>query len=353
MEANRVKHLLDLKGEREWHDWRFQLRNSPRSIPDLLEMIPDLKKTLKNSRSFETTSEIIHAAEIYRFAATPYYISLLNPENPYDPILKQLLPDGRELSDPVFTSPDPLHEEKYSPMPGLIHRYPDRVLLYTTDRCAVYCRYCTRKRKILEEDPAVDIEPALEYIRTHTGILEVILSGGDPLFLSDGALETILKQLRKIKHLISIRIHTRMPVVLPMRITDRLLAIFEKYDPITMVTHFNHANEITDDTAQYVKRLRKSGVIMLNQTVLLKDVNDTTECMEELFLNLLKIGIKPYYLHQCDEVKGVSHFQTSVETGKNIMQELWGRIPGIAVPRYVIDLPEGGGKHPVEFPIIL
>ena len=347
MEANRVKHLLDLKGMNEWHDWRFQLRNSPKNIPELIEMVPGLKNSLKNIQSIDEISEIIKTADTYRFSSTPYYLSLINPENPDDPILKQLLPDKKELHDPVFRNPDPLHEEKYSPIPGLIHRYPDRVLLYTTDRCAVYCRYCTRKRKILEEDPSVDLEPALEYIRSHARIKEVILSGGDPLFLSDRNLETILSELRKIKHLISIRIHTRMPVVLPMRITDRLIKIFEKNDPVTMITHFNHANEITEETAECVKRLRKSGVMMLNQTVLLKDINDTPEDLEDLFLKLIKIGIKPYYLHQCDEVKGVSHFQTSMETGKEIMKRLWGNIPGIAVPRYVIDLPEGGGKEPV------
>ena len=347
MEADRVKHLLDLKEKEDWEDWRFQLKKSPKSIPELLELAPELKKTIGASQSIENASKIVQASEIFRFSATPYYLSLINPDNPKDPILKQILPDGQELNDPYFEDPDPLKEEIYSPIPGLIHRYQDRVLLYTTDRCAVYCRFCTRKRKLLEKNPEVDFEPALTYIHSHHEILEVILSGGDPLYLSDSKLDWLLGKLKNIKHLVSIRIHSRMPVVLPMRFTDPLIQILETYSPLTLVAHFNHADEITDETAVCINSLRRAGVTVLNQTVLLKNINDTPEDLKKLFLSLIRIGVKPYYLHQCDEVRGVSHFKTDIRTGQNILQELWGKIPGIAIPRLVIDLPDGGGKKPI------
>jgi lysine 2,3-aminomutase len=347
MKAQCVKHLLELKSDPFWSDWRWQLRESARNPEDLLSMLPELIGPVFTGGSSDLKN-MSDVADAFRFAATPYYLSLIRLDDPLDPILRQIVPDIREIGDDQFTDPDPLHEEVHSPIPGLIHRYPDRVLLYTTERCAVYCRFCTRKRKL---DPGYrapfERERILDYIRSHREVVEVILSGGDPLSLSDSAIEELLGSIREIDHVLSIRIHTRIPVVLPMRINEKLVEIFSKLYPVTIVTHFNHANEITADAAASIERMKRSGITVLNQTVLLRGVNDSVEAMRRLLLALLRIGIKPYYLHQCDEVKGVSHFSVPVERGEEILRALRGAIPGIAMPLYVIDLPGGGGKIPV------
>lgn len=287
----------------------------------------------------------------FRFEVTPYYLGLVDPADPSCPVAAQIFPRREELYDPLFPEPDPLAEETHMPVPGLTHRYPDRVLWYLSHNCAVYCRFCMRKRKVSrpESAPGADeFSDALTYISSTPGIKEVILSGGDPLSLSDDRLDFILSRLRDVPGLSSIRIHTRMPVTLPMRITHDLCEVLKKHYPITLVTHFNHVREITVEAAASVKRLRMSGVLVLNQSVLLKGVNDTAPDQENLLLGLLRAGVKPYYLHQCDEVKGVSHFRVPIQKGKEIIRALRGRNPGIALPRYVIDLPGGGGKIPLE-----
>ncbi len=318
----------------------------------LTELKPLQKVSLslwKALRHWEKAAEKIGSR--FHFGVSPYYLSLAQPEDPFCPIMAQLLPRLAELDDPDYTREDPLAEESYMPVPGLTHRYPDRVLWYISHNCALYCRFCMRRRKVAQPESAPrkkEREDALEYIGKHKEIKEVILSGGDPLSLSDSQLETILEALRSIKHIYSIRIHSRMPVVLPMRITVNLGQLLRRFYPITIVTHFNHAHEITSLAREAIRELRMNGVLVLNQAVLLKEINDTVAKQEALILNLLKAGVKPYYLHRLDPVWGTSHFRVPLKKGVEILQALRGLNPGIALPHYVIDLPGGGGKVTLE-----
>ena len=356
-----VKSLLDLRQSPQWGDWRWQWRNRATNMSELRACLPGLRHISEKpagstdphepNRELEGESEDRFEAYGFRFGVTPYYLSLARPEDPNCPILKQTLPDERELRDSLFYRPDPLAEEDHMPVRGLTHRYPDRVLWYISHNCAVYCRFCMRKRKVSRADSAPvghEWEAALLYIETHPEIQEVILSGGDPLSVPDRRLDELLTRLRKISHLYSVRIHTRMPVTMPMRITPELCEIFERHYPLTLVTHFNHARELSPEAAAAIKRLRMAGVLVLNQAVLLAGINDTVAAQKDLHLGLVKIGVKPYYLHQLDEVRGVSHFRVPIEKGLAIMAELQGRNPGIALPKYMIDLPGGGGKVPLE-----
>ncbi len=329
-------------------DWRWQLRNQIRSAADLDRFF---QGGLPAAAQDDLAAIIASQAGTFRFAVTPYYLGLARPEDPNCPILAQILPRAVESADPSFSLPDPLAEERFSPLPGLTHRYPDRVLWYLSHRCAVYCRFCLRKRKVSRAESAPDSHgrsQILEYIRARADIKEVILSGGDPLSLGDEQLEEILAELRGIPHLVSIRIHSRMPVTLPMRFTPGLLAILRENYPLTLVAHFNHAAELSPAAVDAVRALRMHGVLVLNQAVLLKGVNDSVAAQEDLHLGLLRAGVKPYYLHQCDEVRGVSHFQVPIERGLEILAALRGRNPGIALPRFVVDLTGGGGKIPLE-----
>lgn len=337
------------------YGWKEELQNRIESAEALLEALPWLPESQVFQRIYASRDDFLATAGAlnsgFRFSVTPYYLSLADRFHPHCPILLQVLPQRAELSDPIFDQPDPLAEETHQAAPGLTHRYPDRVLWYLSHNCAVYCRFCMRKRKVSRADSAPTKEQrqlALDYIRAHTQIKEVILSGGDPLSLSDASLDEILGELREIPHLSSLRIHTRMPVTLPARITEAFGEMLRKHYPVTLVTHFNHAVELTREAASAVKTLRMNGVLVLNQTVLLKSVNDSLAAQEDLLLGLLRMGVKPYYLHQCDEVRGVSHFRTSTDTGLAILSGLQGRNPGIAIPRYVLDLPGGGGKIPLE-----
>ena len=344
-----VKHLFKDGTPGAPGDWRGQLRDQIRSIDELLRFRPELAghAALDSARRWESDP----ASSSFRFATTRYYAGLIDAGNAECPILAQLLPREVELHDLKSSDPDPLREEQHMPVPGLTHRYPDRVLWYLSHHCAVYCRFCLRKRKVSRADSAPRRnarEQALDYIASHTEIKEVILSGGDPLSLADELLGELLAALGRLEHLISIRIHTRMLVTLPDRITESLVEILRGHYPITFVTHFNHAAEITGQAARAVRRLRMGGVLVLNQSVLLRAINDSARAQQELLRGLVGIGVKPYYLHRCDPVSGVSHFQTPVRSGADILEELRGRNPGIALPRYVIDLPGGGGKIPVE-----
>lgn len=335
--------------------WKDEIQKRIDSAETLLERAPWLvdspvfQRLYGGMEAFLRLSSQLAAG--FRFGVTDYYLSLARPDDPNCPILLQILPDPAELSDSVFANPDPLAEESHQKAPGLTHRYPDRALWYLSHNCAVYCRFCMRKRKVSRADSAPSAahrEQALDYIRRTPQIKEVILSGGDPLSLSDNVLDDMLGELRLIEHLRSIRIHTRMPVTLPSRITEEFAAVLRRHYPVTLVTHFNHPVEVTARAAEAVKRLRMNGTIVLNQTVLLKGVNNSAETQEALLLALLESGVKPYYLHQCDEVRGVSHFRTTIQEGLAIMASLQGRNPGIAIPRYVLDLPGGGGKIPLE-----
>lgn len=280
----------------------------------------------------------------YPVRASKYYASLIRQEG--DAIWKQCMPDFRELEDDA-QCPDPLEETSLSPVPGLIHRYPDRVVLLVSNRCPVYCRFCMRKRHVGSGDSPMEdaeLKLALEYISDNPAIHDVILSGGDPLMLDDSSLQQILSGLRAINHVSIIRIGTRVPVTLPERITPRLCSLLKRFHPLYINTHFNHPDEITVDSTLACAMLADAGIPLGNQTVLLKGVNDDVDTMRKLMTGLLGIRVKPYYLHQMDLVRGTAHFRTSVEKGLEIIRALRGHISGLGVPHYVIDLPGGKGK---------
>jgi len=283
-------------------------------------------------------------------AITPYYLSLIDPENKHDPVRKQAIPTAKELIVAREDMLDPLHEDVDSPTPGLTHRYPDRVLLLVTDMCSMYCRHCTRRRKSGETDkplPLEYVEQAVEYLRGHKEVRDVLISGGDPLTLPTQYLETIIKKIAEVPSVEIIRIGSRAPVVFPQRIDDELITMLKKYQPIWLNTHFNHPNEITPESANAISKLADAGIPLGNQSVLLKGVNDHPEIMKRLLQDLVKLRIRPYYIYQCDLSQGLSHFRTTVSKGLEIMEYLRGHTSGFAVPTYVIDAPEGGGKIPV------
>ena len=294
-------------------------------------------------------------ALVYPCKISSYYAGLIS--SPGDAIWRQCIPDIRELEDDTQIA-DPLAEDQLSPVPGLIHRYPDRVVLLVSNRCPVYCRFCMRKRHVGGEEGDVPFDPgtlekALEYIRSTTAIRDVILSGGDPLMLDEVSLQMILSRLRAIRHIKIIRIGTRIPVTLPERVTPELCSLLSRYHPLYINTHFNHPAEITAASARACGLLANAGIPLGNQTVLLRGVNDDIPVMRDLMTGLLDIRVKPYYIHQMDLIKGTSHFRTPVSRGLEIIRALRGHVSGMAVPHYVIDLPEGKGKvallpEPVE-----
>ncbi len=286
-------------------------------------------------------------AEAYPMRVNPYYLSLIKSVG--DPIWRQAVPAEEELQDQVCVA-DPLEEENQSPVPNLVHRYPDRVLFLVTSECAMYCRFCTRKRKVGGEQMVVNretIEAGIAYIRSHPEIRDVILSGGDPLLLSDERLDWILRELRSIPTVEIIRIGSRVPVVLPQRITPALVRVLRKHHPLFLNTHFNHPDEITETSAKACARLADAGIPLGNQTVLLRGVNDEPAVMKRLMQKLLSIRVKPYYIYQADLVQGTDHFRTTVEEGVEIIRALRGHTSGMGVPAYVIDAPGGGGKIPI------
>lgn len=283
----------------------------------------------------------------YPMRITPYYLALIRAVG--DPIWRQAVPDAAELRDSVcFT--DPLDEENQSPVPNLVHRYPDRVLFLVCAECAMYCRFCTRKRKVGGDNMVINAETiasGIDYIRRHPGIRDVILSGGDPLLLADEKLDDILTALRAIPHVEIIRIGSRIPVVLPQRVTPGLIRVLRKHHPLYLNTHFNHPDEITEVSAKACARLADAGIPLGNQTVLLRGVNDNAAVMKRLMQKLLTIRVRPYYLYQADMVQGTDHFRTTVGEGLEIVRSLRGHTSGLGVPAYVIDAPGGGGKIPL------
>lgn len=327
--------------DKEWNDWKWQLRNRITTAEQLCEVI-----TLQTGK----IKEIKEALTDLRMAITPYYASLMAPEDPYCPIRMQAVPTALELQQENADMEDPLYEEIDSPVPGLTHRYPDRVLLLVTDQCSMYCRHCTRRRFAGTTDrplPENQIDQAIEYIKTNSQIRDVLLSGGDALLLSNNRLEKIISKLRAIPHVEIIRLGTRTPVVMPQRITSALVKILKKYHPIYVNTHFNHPYEITQASLKACALLNDGGIPVGNQSVLLKGINDQPAVMKRLVQLLLKIRVKPYYIYQCDLSQGISHFRTPVSRGIEIMESLRQHTTGMAVPTYVIDAPGGGGKIPV------
>jgi lysine 2,3-aminomutase len=283
----------------------------------------------------------------YPMRVNPYYLGLIKEVD--DPIWRQAVPSEQEVHDSVCYA-DPLEEENQSPVPNLVHRYPDRALFLVCSECAMYCRFCTRKRKVGGESMLVNrdtIERGLDYLREHTEIRDVIVSGGDPLLLSDEKLDWILTELRALPHIEIIRIGSRIPVVLPQRITMGLIRVLRKHQPIYLNTHFNHPDEITETSAKACTRLADAGIPLGNQTVLLRGVNDDPVIMKRLMQRLLAIRVRPYYIYQADMVQGTDHFRTSVEEGIEIIRALRGHTSGLGVPAYVIDAPGGGGKIPI------
>jgi lysine 2,3-aminomutase len=287
----------------------------------------------------------------YPLAITPYYLSLIDPDNADDPIYKQAVPSVLETAMSFMGLEDPLAEKEDSVVPGLIHRYPDRVLMVLTDICPMLCRHCTRKREWRHgawTRTSAEIERMLNYIRNNSSIRDVIISGGDPLTLSNQQLENVLSRLREIKHVEIIRIGSRFPVVLPQRIDRELCDLLAKYGPIWLNTHFNHPSELTPEAGEACDRLLKAGIPVNNQSVLLKGINDSVETMIALCHGLLKAKVRPYYLFQCDEVQGTEHLRTPVEVGVKIIEGMRGHTSGLAIPTFVVDLIDGGGKVPLQ-----
>ncbi|MEN6338005.1 MAG: KamA family radical SAM protein [Phycisphaerales bacterium] len=286
----------------------------------------------------------------YPMAITPYYASLIRSADSCDPIFQMCVPQAEELIDPPFLTPDPLEECHDMPVPGMVHRYPDRALVIATTMCSTYCRHCTRKRIAGTRETSITkrrLEQIAAYLREHPQISDVIVSGGDPLTMSTEHLEMVLSTLRAVPSVQIIRIGSRVPVVLPMRITDELCQMIRKYHPVWINTHFNHPQELTPESMEACRRLADAGVPLGNQSVLLRGINDDPHIIEQLCRGLVRNRVRPYYMYQCDLVRGVEHFRTPVTRGMEIMEYLRGRLSGLAIPTFVIDAPHGGGKIPV------
>jgi lysine 2,3-aminomutase len=324
----------------EWQNWRWQIAHRIRSVETLGECFPSL----------HVSDGLVKAAERFPLAISPYYASLIRTLDGADPIFRMCVPQGQELSDPAFLVDDPLEEDEDMPVPGLVHRYADRALLLVTSTCSTYCRHCTRKRVAGMTETCITtrrLKQAVAYLAAHPEITDVILSGGDPFTMPTEALERILVALRSVPSIQIIRIGTRTPVVLPMRITDELVAMLRRYHPIWVNTHFNHPAELTSEAVEACGRLVDAGIPLGNQSVLLRGVNDRPETIEQLCRALVRARVRPYYLFQCDLVRGVEHFRTPLARGIEIMEHLRGRVSGLAIPNFVVDVPHGGGKIPL------
>lgn len=328
--------------ESDWKSWIWQLKNRLTTVAQLEQFL---------TLTPEEKAGCYFADQKLSLAITPYFFNLIDLQDPNCPIRKQVIPRAGEMQISAEEQLDSLGEDEHSPVPGLVHRYPDRVLFLVTDRCAAYCRYCTRSRLVSNAQDYnfhPDYEQALRYIESHSEIRDVLLSGGDPLLLSDKKLEHLLSRLRAIKHVEFIRIGSRIPVFLPQRITPELCDIFKKYGPIWMSIHVNHPKEATAELRDACERLSFAGVPLGNQSVLLKGINDDVDVMRALVHRLLRMRVRPYYLYQMDLITGGAHFKVDVRKGLEIISGLRGHTTGYAVPQYVIDAPGGGGKVPVN-----
>lgn len=325
----------------DWSDWSWQLRNRIQSLEQLEGRL---------SLTGEERAGTILAGKKLALGITPHFFSLIDRNDPDCPIRRQVVPRIEEATTAADEMLDPCGEDSSMPVPGLVHRYPDRVLLLVTDRCASYCRYCTRSRVVSgtgEQELTVDLEGAFSYLEKHSEVRDVLLSGGDPLLLSDAKLNAILTRLRKIPSIEFVRIGTRIPIFLPQRITPELVAMLRTHHPLWMSVHTNHPKELTQEVRDALGRLADAGIPLGNQSVLLKGVNDRAEILKELFHKLLLCRVRPYYLYQCDLITGSAHLRTTIREGQDIMEQLRGYTTGYAVPTYVVDGPGGGGKIPV------
>ncbi|TFH37762.1 MAG: lysine 2,3-aminomutase [Anaerolineales bacterium] len=337
--SKRAAQFADVPDE-QWLNWRWQLSHRLNTVEELEGILP----LNKGER------EALAADHLFRVEITPYFISLIDPDDPNDPIRRQVIPSAAEMVPFDGMMVDSLAEDAHSPVPGLVHRYPDRVLMLVTTQCASYCRYCTRSRIVgdpHEQFSRSDFETQLEYLRNTPQVRDVLLSGGDPLTLAPAMLEYLLQSLREIEHIEIVRIGTRVPVFLPMRVDDALTEMLARYHPLWMNIHVNHPNEITQELAQATDRLARAGIPLGNQSVLLAGVNDCVETQRQLVQDLVRIRVRPYYLYQCDLVAGAGHFRTPVGKGIEIIEGLRGHTSGYAVPTYVVDAPGGGGKIPL------
>jgi lysine 2,3-aminomutase len=326
---------------KDWNSWSWQLKNSAKSLTDL-------------QRFFELSEEelfLLNRPKSLPIRITPYYMALMDSENPLDPIRRTMIPVVNEMYVSPCEISDPLGEENQSPVPQLVHRYPDRALFLVTGFCASYCRYCTRTHMVSEKAKShisrLYWDQAIEYIQNTPQIRDVIISGGDPLTLPDTAIDYLLNNIFSIPHVEIVRIGTKVPVVLPQRITPSLIRVLRKYQPLFINIHFTHPAELSVETKMACSRLASAGIPLGSQTVLLKGINDNVETMKSLMHELLKARVKPYYIYQCDPIPGSGHFRTPVSKGLDIIQGLRGFTSGLAVPHYVIDSPGGGGKIPI------
>mgnify|MGYP001185015405 FL=1 len=337
--SKRAPIYADVPDEK-WNDWRWQLSHRLNSLEEIEKVIP----------LTESERKALQTQGLFRVDVTPYFISLIDPDDPNDPTRLQIIPRAEEMKSFTAMMEDSLAEDRHSPVPGLVHRYPDRVLMLVTTQCASYCRYCTRSRIV--GDPSqtfsqAEFDMQIEYLKRTPQVRDVLLSGGDPLVLAPKILEQILGRLREIPHIEIIRIGSRVPVFMPMRVTQELVDMLAKYHPLWMNIHVNHPNEISLELEQACDRLTRAGIPLGNQSVLLAGVNDNVHIQRKLVQDLVRIRVRPYYLYQCDLVEGAGHFRTPVAKGIEIMEGLRGHTSGYAVPQYIVDAPGGGGKIPL------
>jgi len=324
----------------QWNSWRWQLSHRLNSVEDLERILP----------LTESERKALSAPGLFRVDITPYFVSLIDPDDPADPVRQQVLPTDAEMVPFTGMMEDSLSEDQHSPVPGLVHRYPDRVLMLVTTQCASYCRYCTRSRIVgdpKEQFSRAEFEMQLDYLRRTPQVRDVLLSGGDPLTLAPKLLEELIGRLREIEHIEIIRIGSRVPVFLPMRVDAELTAMLEKFHPLWLNIHVNHPNEITSELAEACDKLSRAGIPLGNQSVLLAGINDCVHIQRQLVQDLVRMRVRPYYLYQCDMVEGAGHFRTPVAKGIEIIEGLRGHTSGYAVPTFVVDAPAGGGKIPL------
>ena len=337
--SKRAPLYADVPDEK-WNDCRWQLSHRLNTVEEIEKVLP----------LNESERKALNTSGLFRVDITPYFISLIDPDDPDDPIRKQVIPLSEEMQSFTAMMEDSLAEDRHSPVPGLVHRYPDRVLMLVTTQCASYCRYCTRSRIVGDPGQTFsrqEFELQIEYLKRTPQVRDVLLSGGDPLVLAPKILEEILRRLREIPHIEIVRIGSRVPVFMPMRITQELCDTLAKYHPLWLNIHVNHSNEISLELEQACDRLTRAGIPLGNQSVLLAGVNDNVHIQRKLVQDLVRIRVRPYYLYQCDLVEGAGHFRTPVAKGIEIMEGLRGHTSGYAVPQYIVDAPGGGGKIPV------
>jgi lysine 2,3-aminomutase len=337
--SKRAPIYADVPDEK-WNDWRWQLSHRLNAVEEIEKIIPLTKGERK----------ALQTSGLFRVDVTPYFISLIDPEDPNDPVRQQIIPRAEEMQAFTAMMEDSLAEDRHSPVPGLVHRYPDRVLMLVTTQCASYCRYCTRSRIVGDPGQTFsrqEFEAQIEYLKRTPQVRDVLLSGGDPLVLAPKILEEILSRLREIPHIEIVRIGSRVPVFLPMRVTQELCDMLQKYHPLWINIHINHPNEITQELAEACDRMTRAGIPLGNQSVLLAGVNDCVHIQRELVQKMTRIRVRPYYLYQCDLVEGAGHFRTPVAKGIEIIEGLRGHTSGYAVPQFIVDAPGGGGKIPV------